>query len=139
MSDRPIIKITPENITPENKCSFCVGAKCCSYITQHIDTPRSMKDFDLLLWQVSHRDVQLYKSETGWFLLINNPCTHVQPDGRCGIYERRPKICRDHENDFCEYDESAEESFELFFADADALDRYCRQRFKGWDTRFKKW
>ncbi len=98
-----------------------------------------MEEFDYLLWQVSHRNIQVYKDEDGWFLLVNNPCVHLQPDGRCGIYERRPKICREYENDYCEFDEPAEKNFELFFDGAEALDQYCRNRFKRWDTRFKQW
>ena len=126
-------------ITPENKCSFCKGSKCCTYVTQQIETPRSMKDFDFILWQLSHRDMQLYKDEDGWFLLFNQLCRHLQPGGRCGIYDRRPRICREYDNDFCEYDMPAEEGFELFFEDDQALDKYCRKRFKKWDKRFKKW
>ena len=33
-------------MTPENKCSFCEGAKCCHYVTQEIDTPRSRYEFE---------------------------------------------------------------------------------------------
>lgn len=130
-ANRPSIKITPEN-----KCGFCAGSKCCTYVTQQIDAPRSMEAFDFLLWQLSHRDVQLYKDEDGWFLLVNNPCLHLQTDGRCGIYATRPKVCREHSNDYCEYDEPAEQGFELFFAGYQALDDYCRKRFKNWDRRF---
>ena len=36
--------------TPETKCSFCHNSKCCTYITQQIDTPRTKRDFDVLLW-----------------------------------------------------------------------------------------
>jgi Fe-S-cluster containining protein len=133
-SKYPLIKITSEN-----KCSFCQGAKCCTYITEQIITPRSMESFDHLLWQLSHRDVQLYKDDEGWFLLINNPCMHLQPDGRCGIYEVRPMTCREHSNDYCEFDEPAEKGFDLFFDGYKALDDYCRKRFKKWDQRFKKW
>ena len=53
-------------ITTDNKCSFCVGSKCCSYVTQQIDTPRSKDDFETLLWQVSHHNVGAYKDEDGW-------------------------------------------------------------------------
>ena len=123
-------------ITLENKCSFCKGTKCCSYISQQIDTPRSMEAFDFLAWQLSHRDVQLYKDEDGWFLLINNPCTHLLKDGRCGIYETRPRICREYENDYCEYDEPAEQHFELFFRNYQELNDYCSKRFKRWDKRW---
>ena len=126
-------------ITPENKCSFCKGAKCCTYTTQQIDTPRSMKDFDFLLWQLAHQDMQVYKDEDGWFLLINRSCMHLQKDGACGIYESRPRICREYDNDYCEYDAPAEEGFDLFFDGYHALDNYCRNRFKKWDKRFEKW
>ena len=81
-------------ITPENKCSFCKGTKCCSYISQQIDTPRSIEAFDFLAWQLSHRDVQLYKDEDGWTLLVETKCLHLQINGDCGIYENRPTICR---------------------------------------------
>lgn len=125
-------------ITPENKCTFCAGSKCCTYLTQQIDAPRSMEAFDFLLWQLSHREVQLYKDEDGWFLIVNNPCMHLQSDGRCGIYEARPKVCREHSNDFCEYDEPAEKNFELFFDGYKSLDDYCRKRYKHWDRRFSR-
>lgn len=120
-----------------NKCSRCHSSKCCTYVTQQIETPRSMDDFDVLLWQLSHRDVQLYKDEDGWFLIINTPCLHLLPDGGCGIYEVRPKICRDHSNDFCEYDVPAEEGFEKFFDGYESLLKYCKKRFRGWDKRMK--
>lgn len=124
-------------ITSENKCGFCPGTICCTYVTQSIETPRSRDDFDHLLWQLAHRNMQAYKDEDGWFLLINHPCTHLQDDGRCGIYETRPQLCRDYSNDYCEMDARAEAGFELFFDGYDSLLRYCRKRFKNWDTRFK--
>ncbi|MGM0593582.1 MAG: YkgJ family cysteine cluster protein [Pseudomonadota bacterium] len=127
-----------KKIRPEEKCSLCHDSKCCTYITHHLDTPRAMSDFDVLLWQLSHRDVQAYKDEDGWFLLINTPCQHLLPGGGCGIYDERPQICRDHSNDYCEYDAPAEDGFELYFDGYDSLLAYCRKRFKGWDKRFKK-
>ena len=120
-------------ITPENKCSFCTNSQCCTYITEQLETPRSKYDFEHLLWQISHRDINIYKDEDGWYLLINNPCTHLQQGGRCGIYEVRPQICRDHDNDWCEFDEPAEKNFELYFNNYDELRAYCRKRFKRWD------
>ena len=124
-------------ITPENKCRFCQGAKCCTYFTERLETPRSMHDFDHLLWQISHRDVRIYKDEDGWYLLVETPCLHLQGDGRCGIYATRPTVCREHSNDYCEYDAPAEEGFELYFDGYEALLKYCRARFKTWDRHFK--
>lgn len=122
----------------ETKCSLCHNSKCCTYITQQIDTPASMSDFDTLLWQLSHENIQVYKDEDGWYLLVNSRCRHLREDGGCGIYEIRPQICRDHSNDYCEYDAPAEEGFDLFFDSYETLLLYCRKRYKSWDKRFKK-
>jgi Fe-S-cluster containining protein len=127
-------------ITHENKCSLCVDSKCCSYTTQYIDTPSTMREFDFLLWQISHPHIQAYKDQTGWYLIIVDvPCSHLLPDGACGIYEKRPMICREHSNAKCEFDRNPVESVDLYFKGYEDLDVYCRTRFKKWDKRFKKW
>lgn len=135
-----IIPIAPAKvaITPQNKCSFCKGSTCCTYMTQQIDAPRSKEDFDLLLWQISHMNTQLYKDSDGWFLLVNNRCTHLQPNGGCGIYETRPQVCRDHSNDDCEFEgPCGDDDFKEYFRDYAALLAYCQKRFKNWDQRFE--
>lgn len=119
-----------------DKCDLCTASICCTYISQEIDTPRGMRDFDVLLWQLHHRDVHIYRDEDGWYLRVMNVCLNLMDDGRCGIYETRPIICREHENDYCEYDESTADTSELYFASAEELDKYCRKRFKTWDKRF---
>ena len=124
------------DVTSDNKCDLCEGSKCCNYITQGIDTPRSIDEFDTLLWQLAHHDVQAYKDEDGWFLLYYTSCQFLQADGRCGTYETRPQMCRDYTNDYCEYDAPAEEGFELFFDGYQSLLSYCQKRFKRWDNRF---
>lgn len=120
-------------ITPENKCSFCTGSICCTYVTQHIDTPRSKVDFQHLLWQVSHDHVKAYKDEDGWTLLIEAKCQHLQIDGACGIYATRPQICRDHSNEYCEFDAPSEDGFDLYFQNYEELLAYCKKRFKRWE------
>ncbi|MBC6414000.1 MAG: YkgJ family cysteine cluster protein [Chromatiales bacterium] len=127
------VKITSDKkITPENKCSFCKNSKCCTYVTQAIDTPRSKADFEHLLWQVSHRNVSVYKDSDGWCLLFDTECMHLLPNGNCGIYENRPQICREHSNDYCEFDAPAEDGFELYFPDYQSLLAYCKKRYKRW-------
>lgn len=121
-----------------NKCSLCRNSKCCTYITQQIETPRTMRDFDHLLWQISHQNVCIYQDDDGWYLLINNPCRHLLPDGGCGIYNERPIVCREHSNDYCEYDSPAEEGFKKYFDSYEKLQTFCRKRFKKWDRRFGK-
>jgi hypothetical protein len=119
-------------MTAENKCSFCKGSKCCSYFTQQIDTPRKKSDFQTLLWQIAHRDIEIYKDEDGWFLIINNSCNFILAGGGCAIYDERPTICREYDNDWCEYDEPAEDNFKLHFTNYKSLLKYCKKRFKRW-------
>ncbi|MCG6868797.1 MAG: YkgJ family cysteine cluster protein [Gammaproteobacteria bacterium] len=129
------IPVRVEPITPETKCGYCTNSKCCTYVTQQIDSPRSKSDFDHLLWQVSHENVKAYKDSDGWYLLLDSRCNHLQPNGFCGIYEQRPTICREHSNDYCEFDAPAEDGFDFYFEDYESLLRYCRKRFKRWDKR----
>ena len=129
----PIKVNSPNKITAENKCSFCKNSICCTYVTQTIDTPRSKVDFEHLLWQVSHHNVSVYKDKDGWCLLFSTKCSHLLPDGACGIYENRPQICRDHSNDYCEFDAPAEDGFELYFPDYKSLLAYCKKRYKRWN------
>lgn len=124
----------PVEINSDNKCDKCTNSLCCTYITQKIETPRSKYDFEHLLWQISHRNINVYKEGREWYLLINNECEHlIKPGGLCGIYDKRPDVCRDHSNDFCEYDQPAEEGFDLFFSNYTELRKYCKKRFKRWD------
>ncbi len=124
-------------ITPENKCSFC-DDRCCSYYTSEVEAPRSIADFDHLLWQMAHANTAVYQDDDGWYLLVYNRCQHLLPSGGCGIYETRPQVCRDYDNDWCEYDEPAEQHFKKFFDSYQALDQFCRKKFKSWDKRFEK-
>ena len=118
----------------DHKCGLCTSSYCCTYITQRLPGPRSMVDFDHLLWQVSHENVEVYKDDEGWFLLVTNRCSHLRAGGRCGIYQNRPQVCRDHANDYCEYDAPAQEGFELYFNGYDSLLKYCKKRFKHWGS-----
>lgn len=128
-------KINGITVTSENKCTFCTDSICCTYVTQHMETPRSKEDFRQLLWQVSHQNVKLYKDDDGWTLLVDGKCQHLQINGDCGIYEDRPDICHEHTNDYCEFDAPSEDGFDLYFENYFDLLKYCKKRFKSWDKR----
>lgn len=125
------------NIKIDKKCTKCKKSICCNSINQKIPTPKSKEDFDHLIWQVSHENINIFKDSDGWFLHIQSRCMHLGANGACGIYETRPWVCREYDNDFCEYDESIEEASELFFSSPKKLEKYCRKRFKKWDRRFE--
>ena len=133
--DHQFPDIEVQSSEPEiSKCDLCTSSKCCTYVTQAIDTPRSKYDFETLLWQVSHDGVGAYKDEDGWYVMFEGRCRHLLQDGRCNIYDIRPMICRQHSNDYCEYDAPAEDGFDLYFPDYESLLRYCKKRFKRWST-----
>ena len=132
--DQAVFEVLAGGGYAESKCRRCTNSKCCTYVTQQIDTPRSKYDFEILLWQVSHDGVGAYKDEDGWFVMFEARCRHLLGDGRCNIYEDRPTICRSHSNDYCEYDAPAEDGFDLYFPDYDSLLQYCRKRFRRWST-----
>ncbi len=125
------------DVKVEGKCAKCKKSICCNSINQKIPTPKSKEDFDHLLWQVSHENINIFKDADGWFLHIYTPCSHLLPNGACGIYDSRPWVCREYDNDYCEYDESIAEASEYFFSTHKQLEKYCRKRFKKWDRRFE--
>jgi len=134
MNKPELINFPDIEVTNDNKCDLCTNSKCCTYVTQQIDTPKSKYDFEILLWQVSHKNMGSYKDEDGWFIIFETPCAHLLEGGRCGIYQDRPTICRSHDNDFCEFDAPAEDGFDLWFPDYQSLLIYCKKRFKKWTT-----
>lgn len=119
-------------IATEVKCDLCTGSLCCTYITEEITIPRSKAEFNHLLWQVSHDNVELYQDSDGWTLLFKTMCSHLELDGRCGIYEIRPDICKEYTNDYCEYDVAPEEAWKLHFQTHAELYEYVQKRFKNW-------
>lgn len=121
----------------DKKCAKCKKSICCVSINQKIPAPKSREDFDHLLWQVSHENINIFKDADGWFLKIDTRCSHLLDGGVCGIYDTRPWVCREYDNDFCEFDESIEEASELYFSTYKKFEKYCRKRFKRWDKRFE--
>ncbi|MBQ15418.1 MAG: YkgJ family cysteine cluster protein [Gammaproteobacteria bacterium] len=126
-----------KKIKINKKCSKCKKSICCNSINQKVETPKTKLDFDHLLWQVSHENVNVFKDADGWFLHVYTRCDHLLEGGVCNIYDTRPLVCREYDNDFCERDESIEEASEFFFTTYKQLEKYCRKRFKKWDKRFK--
>jgi Fe-S-cluster containining protein len=127
-------KNTPRK-KPRPKCARC-GQRCCRYITVKIPAPRTIRDYDGLLWHLSHENVEAFKDSGGWHLLVYNPCTHLDGDGKCAIYENRPITCREHSSEVCEYDGSIAESASAYFDGPEALASFCRKKFKTWDRRY---
>ena len=107
-------------------CDYCV-AKCCRYYSLPLDTPTRRKDFDALRWFLLHGKTSIYVEKKTWYLQVHTDCRQLLPDNRCGIYETRPQICREHSTKDCEYDDDW--TYDLFFETAEQLVEYVEARF----------
>jgi hypothetical protein len=56
---------------------------------------------------------------------MQTTCRHLQPDYRCGIYETRPRICRDYSTENCDY-HSGSYGWEHHFTCPEHLDEFAR-------------
>ncbi|WP_075084127.1 YkgJ family cysteine cluster protein [Mariniblastus fucicola] len=130
--NKPKIRMRREDIRPdENLCDYCT-AKCCRYFALSIDTPRTAADFDYLRWYLLHDRASLFVEGTTWYLLVHTTCKHLQDDHRCGIYETRPKICRDYTTHECEYDDSY--TYDWYFETPEQIEEYANARFNTPET-----
>jgi uncharacterized protein len=84
----------------EPTCTAC--GLCCSYVAIEVDAPSTVKRATQLLWYVYHRGVSLYVNEDEWMVQFDSTCQYLQPDYRCGIYDTRPHICREFNEQDCE-------------------------------------
>jgi Fe-S-cluster containining protein len=105
-------------------CDQC-AALCCRYFALPIDNPKSARQYDDIRWYLCHENVVVFIEEKQWYLGIMSRCKHLQPDNRCGIYEKRPKVCREYTTDNCDY-HGGEYDFEQLFTSAEQLEAYAK-------------
>jgi Fe-S-cluster containining protein len=106
-SNMPKQTVKREDLKPgEVLCSYCT-AKCCQYFALAIDTPETWSEFDYIRWYMIHGRVSVFVEDETWYLMVHSECKHLMDDYRCGIYETRPKICREYTTESCEYDDDA--------------------------------
>ncbi len=87
-------------------CSYCT-AKCCRYFALPIEAPTNFDDWEFVRWYVLHEAAAVFKEGETWYLVVHTNCRKLRDDNRCGIYETRPKICREYTTDGCEYDDDS--------------------------------
>jgi Fe-S-cluster containining protein len=109
-------------------CDHC-SALCCRYFVIEIDEPTTRGDFDDVRWYLVHENVFVFIQKKKWYLGFYSRCKHLQADNRCGIYERRPRICRKYSTDNCDY-HGGDYDWDLLFSSADQLERYAREKLK---------
>ncbi len=122
-------------------CSTCLceqcAALCCRYFALPIDNPKTARQYDDIRWYLCHENVVVFIEEKQWYIGIMSRCKHLQPDNRCGIYEKRPKVCREYTTENCDY-HGGEYNFEKLFTSAEQLAAYARQTLRARRLRLKR-
>jgi uncharacterized protein len=84
-------------------CEGC-DAKCCRYVAIEIDKPETREDFENIKWYVCHKNVNVFvDEEDGWYVEFLTPCEFLGENNKCTIYEKRPQICRNYDQDECTF------------------------------------
>lgn len=107
-------------------CDKC-AALCCRYFALQIDTPKTALDFDNIRWYLMHENVIVFVEEKAWYVGILNRCKNLQDDNRCGVYETRPRICRNYDTDNCDW-HGGEYRYEHLFTSAEQLRAYAEEK-----------
>jgi Fe-S-cluster containining protein len=108
-------------------CEYCT-AVCCRYIALPIETPEEHGEFDDVRWYLMHENVSVFVEDGEWYICFSTTCRHLQPDHRCGVYETRPRICRNYSTSNCDY-HSGDYGWEQHFTCPEHLDQYVRDFF----------
>ena len=114
---------------PEKKtCENCDG-KCCKYVAMEIDCPDCIEDFENIKWYVAHENVHVYIEEDGtWNIEFITPCKYLGKNNKCGIYERRPKICRRYDQSECPFHNDYKELYN--FNSIGEIEKYIKEVFE---------
>jgi len=107
-------------------CEHC-SAACCRYIALPLDKPRSARDYDDIRWYLMHQGVSVFVEDGDWYVQFQARCKNLQPDNLCGIYDRRPAICREYEPGDCDYSGGAY-GYEHWFTHPEQVAEFYRNK-----------
>ena len=108
-------------------CDKCTGL-CCRYFALPIETPEDREDYDDVRWYLSHNNITVFVEDGDWYINIKNKCQHLKKDYMCGIYNTRPKICRNYSRNDCDLIEG-EYDYELHFTNDKQMEEYIKIKF----------
>jgi Fe-S-cluster containining protein len=96
-------KETTKEAQQRRICQELCEARCCRYITIHIDAPRLKADFDEISWFLAHENISVYFHGRRWHVEVRNRCKYLTRNNLCSAYDDRPLVCRSYDSDECEY------------------------------------
>ena len=109
-------------------CVKCTG-KCCRYIALPIETPETWDEFDDVRWYLLHKGVGVFVEDGDWYFQVDTDCSKLsEKDYKCHYYDRRPKICREYQDDTCDLT-SDDYGYELHFTSPEQMEEYMKLKF----------
>lgn len=106
-------------------CDECSGL-CCRYFALPLDNPTKVRDFDNIRWYLLHENVVVFVEKKQWYIGIMSRCKHLMADNRCGIYETRPRVCREFSTHNCDY-HGGDYGFDRLFTSGEQLRVYAEE------------
>ena len=108
-----------------NHCEHCTG-HCCKYVALPLDEPETARDFDDIRWYLLHEGVLVFVEEGDWYVQFTAKCTKLTGANLCGLYETRPKICRQYKAGECDYS-GGDYGYDHLFTHAEQIEAYAKQ------------
>lgn len=108
-------------------CEHCTGL-CCRYVALPLEKPTTRRDFDDIRWFVMHEGVSVFCEDGDWFVQFASRCDNLGDDNMCGIYETRPRICREYKAGECDY-QGGDYNYEQRFTTPEEVEAYIATRF----------
>ena len=121
----------------EYPCKRC-GAVCCKHVALEIDKPTSKAEYDYIRWYLLHKKTEIFTDAGKWYIKFETECEKLLPSGMCGIYEKRPAICREYppRDRECEF-EGKDPYYDLRFTTVEEFEKYMDKSGKNWRTKYK--
>ena len=114
-------------------CADCVNennepSACCYDVQISIGEAVDFQFWGDARWMVAHKNVSVCKrlDENEWVVIFKTPCEKLTSDGRCEIYETRPKLCEEYSRHTCIMNSPQMAEFELEFDTVEEMDQYIK-------------
>lgn len=121
----PSLPATKPAKAPKTLCAKC-SAMCCRYIALPFDEPTDRESFDEARWFLMHEGVTVFVSDDQWYVSVATPCKHLDEQGMCSVYPKRPQICRDYADENCDYC-GGDYEYSLFFCHPEQMEAYANE------------
>jgi len=102
---------------------------CCKYVAIEIDQPTTLEDYDNIIWQLLHENVNVFIDwEDDWYIEFITPCSYLDKKNKlCKIYKSRPNICRNYkQKESVGYNKEPAEK--KYFKTADDFKKYLKNK-----------